>query len=210
MSDEIEEIKMIMIRDKNLEIFDTNRDKGKEGFSMEDLHNVECLLASHNLIRSVVAISQLSTLRQLNLSFNQLTDVSGIENLTLLEELHLNNNRIIIIDPIMELKGLKQLGLFNNELIDSDAIIKTVASLPKLKELSIDGNPGTRNIKFHYEVLLRMPKLRMLNEDSVKPLERDIAARFFEEEGSEVPGPTAQKPKVPASEIAAEHEKAQA
>ena len=142
---------------------------------MDEMINIECVFASHNFIRSIAAISQLTTLRQLNLSFNQLTDVSGIEQLTLLEELHLNNNRIIIIDPISELKGLKQLGLFNNELIDSDAIMKTVSSLPKLKELSVDGNPGTRNLKFHYEVILRLPKLRMLNEDAVKELDRDIA-----------------------------------
>ena len=92
-------------------------------------------------------------------------------------------------------------------MIDSDAIVKTVSSLPKLKELSIDGNPGTRNLKFHYEVILRLPKLRMLNEDAVKAMDRDIANRFFEEEGLEVPTPVAQKPKVSAAQLAAEHEK---
>lgn len=37
---------------------------------MDELINIECIIASHNVIRSVAAISQLTSLRQLNLSFN--------------------------------------------------------------------------------------------------------------------------------------------
>lgn len=48
----------------------------------------------------------------------------------------------------------------------------------------------------------------MLNEDAVKELDRDIAARYFEDNALEVPNPVAQKPKVPAATLAAEHEKA--
>jgi len=55
-----------------------------------------------------------------------------------------------------------------------------------------------------------LPKLRMLNEDAVKELDRDIAVRFFEEEGMPVPSPDAQKPKVPAATLAAEHDRVQA
>jgi hypothetical protein len=47
----------------------------------------------------------------------------------------------------------------------------------------------------------------MYNEDAVKELDRDIAQRYFEEEGLTVPGPVAQKPKVSAAELAAEHDK---
>ncbi len=69
MCDEIEDIKMIMMRDKKIEIFDNNRDK-KEAFQMDEMINIECVIASHNFIRSIASISTLTTLRQLNLSFN--------------------------------------------------------------------------------------------------------------------------------------------
>jgi len=83
-------------------------------------------------------------------------------------------------------------------LIDSVQIANTLASLPKLKELNVDNNPGTRNLKLHYELILRLPKLRILNEDAVKELDRDIAVRFFEDEGMPLPQPDAQKPKLSA------------
>lgn len=97
------------------------------------------------------------------------------------------------------LKNLKQLGLFNNELIDPEHISATCAALPKLKELNVDNNPGTRNLTLHYELILRLPKLKILNEEAVKELDRDIAVRFFEDEGLPLPQPDAQKPKMPAA-----------
>jgi hypothetical protein len=66
-----------------------------------------------------------------------------------------------------------------------------MASLPKIKELNVDNNPGTRNLKLYYELILRLPKLKILNEDAVKELDRDIALRFFEDEGLPVPEPDA-------------------
>jgi len=84
MVDDVEEVRMVMLRDKKIEIFDTNREN-MEGFKMDELINIECIMASHNLIRNIQAISQLTTLRELNLSFNRISDVSGLESLTLLE-----------------------------------------------------------------------------------------------------------------------------
>lgn len=81
-------------------------------------------------------------------------------------------------------------------MIDAKEIASTLASLPKLKELNVDNNPGTRNLKLHYELILRLPKLKILNEDAVKELDRDIAVRFFEDEGMPIPEPDAQRPKM--------------
>lgn len=39
-------------------------------FSMDDLMNLECLYASHNLIKDVYGVSKLTWLLELNLSFN--------------------------------------------------------------------------------------------------------------------------------------------
>ena len=53
--------------------------------------------------------------------------------------------------------------------------MKTLESLPKLREVSVDGNPCAKEASFGYELILKLPKLRMLNEEAVKELDRDVA-----------------------------------
>lgn len=74
MAEELGEVQTLMLRDKGIEYFDDVR--GKDGFRLEDLFNIECLLASHNRIRDVFGVSQLTTLVELNLSFNELSDLT--------------------------------------------------------------------------------------------------------------------------------------
>lgn len=42
----------------------------KQRFNMDELENLECLLLSHNYIKDLYAISQITSLLELNLSFN--------------------------------------------------------------------------------------------------------------------------------------------
>lgn len=42
---------------------------------MVDLCNIECLMVSHNLIKDISGILQLTTLVELNLSYNMITDI---------------------------------------------------------------------------------------------------------------------------------------
>ena len=64
-----------MLRNKNIQTFDDNKDK-YVGIKMDELVNIECLLASHNVLRSIQGIVKLTTLITLNLSFNYLTELS--------------------------------------------------------------------------------------------------------------------------------------
>jgi len=51
-----------------------------------------------------------------------------------------------------------------------------VSNLPKLRELALDGNPCcAAKEAFNYELIMRMPKLKTLNDDSIKELDRDCA-----------------------------------
>jgi len=53
LCDELSDITTLMIRDKNISVFDDNiEDKDEEGnrFKVRDMCNLECLMASHNLI----------------------------------------------------------------------------------------------------------------------------------------------------------------
>merc|ERR1712176_1041138 len=108
MCDTVDEVNTIMLRDKKISIFDDNFDDEGTRLKLEELCNVECIFASHNLIREVLGICQLTTLVELNLSFNMINDISGLEELTLLRSLFLNHNKICVIDPLRNLKGLKQ------------------------------------------------------------------------------------------------------
>jgi hypothetical protein len=47
--------------------------------------------------------------------------------------------------------------------------------LPKLLELSIDGNPISSKSQFKYELLLRVKTLEILDDEGLKELDFDIA-----------------------------------
>ena len=200
MCDTVDEVSTIMLRDKKIAIFDDNYDDAGSRLKLEELCNVECIFASHNLIKEVIGIGTLTTLVELNLSFNMIEDISSLEELTLLRSLFLNHNKIVVIDPIRKLKGLKQLGLFHNEIMESPEVTDILESLPKLRELSIEGNPCAREIEFTYELILRMPKLRMLNEEAIKELDRDVAEQYYVMNDWEVPKPPTVFKVVPPSD----------
>jgi len=156
---------------------------------MDDLCNVECVYASHNFIKEIDGICQLTTLIDLNLSMNEISSISGLEELTLLEKLFLNRNKITVIEPIEKLKSLKCLGLFGNKIIGEERTLEIFESLPKLKELSIGCNPVSIGVEFTYSLVLRLEKLKILDDETIKELDYDVAEHYFESSGKPVPGP---------------------
>jgi hypothetical protein len=73
MCDELNEVQMVMVRDKNIESVDDNK---KEGLLLEDLCNIECFYASHNLINDCYGIGLLTSLVELNLNNNRIADAT--------------------------------------------------------------------------------------------------------------------------------------
>lgn len=98
----------------NIEYFDDNK---ADRFKIEELTNIDTILASHNVIRDLYGIGQLTTLKELNLSYNNISDIryyivllivfSPLEDLVNLEKLWLNKNHILLIDPLKKLTKLK-------------------------------------------------------------------------------------------------------
>ena len=74
MCDELSEVQMVMVRDKNIESVDDNKREG--GLLMEDLCNIECFYASHNLISDCYGIGLLTSLVELNLNNNRIADAT--------------------------------------------------------------------------------------------------------------------------------------
>ncbi len=85
-----------------------------------------------------------------------------------------------MIDSVAKLLNLKTLGLFYNDLIDSEHTMSILMQCTKLRELSVSGNPCARSPEFGYELLMRLPELKVLNEDAVKELDRDVAEQYYE------------------------------
>lgn len=56
----------------NIEYFDDNK---ADKFKIEELINIEAILASHNVIRDLYGIGQLTSLKELNLSYNNIYDI---------------------------------------------------------------------------------------------------------------------------------------
>lgn len=71
----------MVLREKNIEHFEDNK---ADGLRLEQLVNIEAVLASHNLIKDLYSICTLTTLVELNLSFNSIADITPIEDLVLL------------------------------------------------------------------------------------------------------------------------------
>ncbi len=82
MCDELDEVTTLMLRDKKIEHFDDNLDEHSARLKLTDLCNIECLMASHNVIRDIGGILQLTTLVELNISYNMISSINGIEELT--------------------------------------------------------------------------------------------------------------------------------
>jgi hypothetical protein len=79
MCEELDEITTLMLRDKNINIFDDNlEDEDEKGrrFKLKNLCNIECLMASHNLIKEINGILSLTTLVELNLSYNLISEIT--------------------------------------------------------------------------------------------------------------------------------------
>lgn len=82
---------------------------------------------------------------------------------------------------------MEVLGLFNNEILNERKALEVLETLTNLKELSIDGNPASSNVRFKYELTMRLKKLEILDDDAVKDLDREIAEQFFIQNKSNFP-----------------------
>jgi Leucine-rich repeat (LRR) protein len=140
----------------------------KASWNYEELLNLECLYASHNLIKDIFGICQLTTIRELNLSFNMIVDISPIEELDLLEKLFLNRNKIQIVEPLKKLTSLQTVGLFHNDIFNAESSMEVFVYLGtkyRLREISIDANPISSTTRFRQQLIMNIPKLEMLDDD---------------------------------------------
>jgi len=99
--------------------------------------NVDYLVASRWEIRDVTPITELTTLRGLDLQGNLLEDIRPLGSLTELRTLILSGNRIASLDGLEGLTHLERAELQNNRIVNIDV----VRNWTSLSELNLSGNP---------------------------------------------------------------------
>ncbi|KAJ6636220.1 Leucine-rich repeat-containing protein 47 [Pseudolycoriella hygida] len=125
-----------------LKLLDVSRNKlASLPQEMSDLINLTTINLSNNELESFPTQLKLTKLGQLDLSYNKLADFPDIcnEQFTNLSELKLQNNEIIEIPH--HIQFLINLKHFNMSVNRVTALPKALASISKLKDLHLDGNP---------------------------------------------------------------------
>eukprot|EP00935_MAST-01C_sp_MAST-1C-sp1_P001369 g1369.t1 len=156
------------------------------------------LVLDGNQIKTIKGIDTLSCLQVLSIKNNDVMSITGLGNLPI-HSLHLDNNRIKHIKNLDALPRLKHLTISNNQIkniaglrrckelqtIDlSDNLIEAVRQmeflmdLPMLCNLMLSGNAVQRKDFYRRRVLVRLPRLTMLDEAIVSAEECVKAANL--------------------------------
>ncbi|XP_076841776.1 leucine-rich repeat-containing protein 9 isoform X2 [Brachyhypopomus gauderio] len=183
-----------------------NRD-GVSGNSLEPLMaSLEVLHLGHNSISSLgeLQLSRLTNLKALFLQGNEISLVEGLEGLCRLRQLVLDRNRIKALseDSLSHQAGLLELHLAENRLRDLNyleslthlrhlkldmnklqdtAELDKLEALPSLLELSVVGNPMARRSLHRPAVVVRLPRLQVLDGITVTLEERTRAELLYNE-----------------------------
>ncbi|KAL7080184.1 hypothetical protein ACQ4LE_000308 [Meloidogyne hapla] len=119
----------------------------------------------------------------IDLSDNNIRKLENMPKLKRLETLLLHNNRVEFIakDIGENLPKLSTLALTNNNLSELGDI-DSLAHLPRLEYLSLQGNPLTHKPKYRQYVIYKLKNVRVLDYKRIKLAERQAAKKMFKGE----------------------------
>ena len=126
--------------------------------NLSRLKNLTRLFLDNNFIEAISGLETLNNLEWLDLSFNKINKIENVSNLKRLKVLALFSNEIVEVENLDNLLELEVLRLGNNKICNKAAIIY-LRRLPKLRTLSLKGNPVTRFKDFDGYVAAFLPNL---------------------------------------------------
>ena len=175
--DELSSVREIVFRSQNVSGFVAN--------VTNQLANLELLSLSHNRVISLQSFVSLTGLVELNLNFNSVVSLNGL-CLPLLKKLFLSNNKIVTVEGLgASLPELRTLCLYRNCISDLPRALDALKGLQKLRELDLDGNPCAFDSGYRHFIVKTLRRLKALDGESLKILDRDLAAKYFEMQSSE-------------------------
>lgn len=124
---------------------------------LEAFFNLRYLQAYNNNISDISAITELTSLINLNLGDNAISDLTSISGLPFLRDLELNSNRIVDLSGLSDLPSLSFLGLSNNNIQDLSPLRSL--ELPNYLDISLANNNLTCTSETYFNSLSDIPIL---------------------------------------------------
>jgi len=148
---------------KELRALVLNNNKIKKIEGVGGLAHLDTLVLSNNLLEEIEGIMNLTQLTKLSLSNNKIKTIPDLSNLHNLLEIKLNKNMIFKIPESLSLNtNLKIVDLGNNS-IQHFKDIKSLTSLPFLKNLNLWGNLICEQEDYRQKVLQILPQVKVLD-----------------------------------------------
>lgn len=182
---------------KLLRVLMLGKNKVKKIMNLEELVMLDVLDLHGNQISKIENVNHLLHLRVLNLAGNDLTVVENLVGLNSLSELNLRRNSIKNVYDIDQLPCLQRLFLSFNDIANFHSINCLGKSI-SLVELSVDGNPYSKNPEYKQTIMQNIANLRQLDMKRLTDEEKRFAcitAKREEEKRKEVERLTSMKEK---------------
>ena len=139
------------------------------------LKNLTRLFLDNNFIEAISGLDSLSNLEWIDLSFNKISKIENLEKLTKLKVLALFSNQISEVEALDTLQELEVLRLGNNKITNKKVkkhilqsenwlplffkVVIYLRQLPRLRTLSLKGNPVANIKDFDGYVAAFLPKV---------------------------------------------------
>ena len=143
--------------------------------------NLTKLCLDNNNIEEIVCLDTLTNLKWLDLSFNKIRKIKGLDTLTELVDITFFSNKLTSIDGLENCKKIECLSIGNNRIGNVDQVIK-LRDMPKLKMLTVAGNPVMSDSENRTITLAYLEKLEYLDYALVEEQERHVAREAYHDE----------------------------
>eukprot|EP00931_Biecheleriopsis_adriatica_P065110 TRINITY_DN39743_c0_g1_i1.p1 TRINITY_DN39743_c0_g1~~TRINITY_DN39743_c0_g1_i1.p1 ORF type:complete len:1541 (+),score=395.74 TRINITY_DN39743_c0_g1_i1:64-4686(+) len=132
------------------------------------------------------ALKPLVSLHTLLLSFNTIESVSAVPPCPSLVVLDLSHNLIQKISSLSGYPALRELDVSWNQLLSLETFDLLQRDVPRLEKLAFAGNPAARERSCRRLAIVRLPCLRVLDDNDISK-EEAAQARSTERNFSEIP-----------------------
>ncbi|KAL9186425.1 hypothetical protein ACHAXT_005663 [Thalassiosira profunda] len=143
------------------------------------LSKCEKLSLSTNCLEKLVSLKGLDALKILSIGRNNIKKIERLEDVSsTLQQLWISYNAIASLDGLASLTNLTTLYCSNNLLKSFDELDKLKAN-EQLRDVLLVGNPMYAEVggkeAARLEILRRLPNLKIIDGEFVKPSEREAA-----------------------------------
>lgn len=151
------------------------------------------------MIKSKCKTEKLNQIKNINLWGNEISNLAVLRELPNLEIVSLSLNKVYSLKDLAECPKIQEVYLRKNVISDLKEV-RHLSSLHSLKVLWLSHNPCSEHPYYRRYIIKMLPQLFKLDNDEVKPDERQEASRIdFEKVFKEHPSDGQLKSKRPST-----------